>query len=38
MKTALLAGDAHVLVVGVGAEHDVGDVLEAHQRAALLRG
>ena len=32
----LLPGEAHVLIVGVGAEHDVGDVLEAHQRAVLL--
>ena len=34
----LLAGEAHVLIVVVGAQHDVGDVLEAHQRAALLGG
>ena len=38
MNTARLAGEAHVLVVVVGAEHDVGHVFEAHQRAALLRG
>ena len=31
-----LAGEAHVLVVGLCAEDDVGDVLEANERAALL--
>ena len=36
MKTALLAGEAHVLLVGVGAEHHVGDVVQADERAALL--
>ena len=32
----LLAGQAHVLVVVVGAQHHVGHVLEPHQRAVLL--
>ena len=36
MNTALLPGEAHFLIVGVGAEHHLGDVLEAHQRAVLL--
>ena len=36
MNTAVLPDEAHVLVVVVGAEHDVGDVLEADQRAVLL--
>ena len=36
MNTAFLPREAHVLVVGVGAEHDVGDVLEADERAVLL--
>jgi hypothetical protein len=36
MKDGALARHAHVHLVGVGAQHDVRDVAEAHQRAALL--
>ena len=36
MNTAFLPEKRTSVVVVVGAEHDVGDVLEAHQRAVLL--
>ena len=32
----LLAGEAHLLIVVLGAQHHVGDVSQPHQRAVLL--